>query len=646
MKITVCITSLNVEGESEYTLTIQLADTDNTFTTCAPGKPEDAGWGVITNDNMQDTLTVVIEDPKTGAQVRSILGSFCELSQLDKNEDGIVDSNEYTRLDVGFITTAQTALIFITNLGDYGHMSSLIPPTMKVLEEQIKALPREATELLAGITAAQAKGELLSTSIDLIEGVDFYETLLTTLGINMAGEHGGVAKDNKVPTLFSIYNKLNENSGLTDLILANADKNISHIVKESISLIKTSEVDIKHYPNSQNAGGWVSVYPNSHLSPICMQEVFNDQVIGLGIVGQGIDEHGEYWVTITWTAQKQAKKYSVAWGKQDFTGIQQAADNMDVTENSITLTGLTKWQQYHIKVQSDNGSLSAPLTYKAGQIIIADTRVITGGGDSLRGRDVDNSCDPLTGLAINSDRDGILGARYLKMDNTGAALERQELSHKHLGFSCVADLNSGLIWETKKQVTDENPFSLHDDQSYFAHKPFTISEPVGPFNGSCYNPETDDFSSDAQVCNAVNQVKWVNESKLCGLTNWRLPSVTELYSIMDFRVENKINWDTRYFPLDSGLNYTYSNEWVDINGVKQHTSYFYGFWAAQHHTYHNETLATEGNPHPAGNYPLAKQVRPSIQLFARSKEIWQPNSVMLVSDGFKATTQVNAGSAQ
>lgn len=641
---------LDLAGKNAYQLTIPLVDDAGSFESCKPGNK--AGTKVyeriISNDNMQDTLTLVIEDPVTGAQVRSVLGSFCEIAQLDNNADGLVDSSEHAPLNAGYMTTAQALLLLKTNLVDHGGLHDLKPLTLIELQEQKAALPRQATELLAGLTALQAQGSLFGQDVDLIEGVDLHQTFLSILNINMKAKYGMVSNNNKVPELLKLYEKLSENSGLGAVMRENNDKNVSHVVEASIDLINDSQVDKHFFTGNSQAGSWLTVYPNSHLSPVCMQEVLNDQVIGLGLLGQGTNEQGEHWVTIGWSAQSTATKYTVAWANQAFNNISSASANIDVNETQVTITGLTKWQAYQIRVQSDAGSISAPLTYKPGQKFVADTRVTSGTGDATRGRDANSNCDPLSGLAMNSDRDGIKGARYLKLDNSGTPLARQDLSHKHLGFSCVSDLNSGLVWETKKKVTDEYPFSLHDDQSYFAQKAFNISEPVGPFNGSCYNPETDEFSSDTKVCHADNQVKWVNESQLCGLTNWRLPTVEELYSLIDHRVENKINWDTRYFPFDSGLNYTYGLDWIDINGTKRFEVYHYGFWASDTATHQEnpKTLASEANPHPADHYPNMRKLNPTSQPIGRAKEIWRPGSVMLVSDGFTATIKATEGSAQ
>ncbi|PKG40157.1 Lcl domain-containing protein [Psychromonas sp. Urea-02u-13] len=637
---------IDVAGKSTYQLTIPLFDDAGSFESCQPGSKD--GSSFLTNDNMQDTLTLVVEDPVTGAQVRSVLGSFCEIAQLDNNADGIVDSDEHAPLNAGYMSTAQAVLLLKTNLVSYGSMYELTPLTLLELKEQSAALPREATEFLAGLTALQAQGHLFGQDVDLIEGVDFHQTLLSTIGINMKAKYGMISNNNQVPELLKLYEKLSENSGLGAVMRENHDKNVSHVVQASIDLINDSQVDNPFFTDNNQAGNWLTVYPNSHLSPVCMKEVLNDQVIGLGLLGQGIDEQGMHWVTVGWSAQSKANSYTVAWATEAFNNINSASASIDISETQATITGLTKWQAYQIRVQSDSGSISAPLSYKPGQKFVADTRVTSGTGDATRGRDVNSNCDPLSGLATNSDRDGIKGARYLKLDNSGAPISRQDLSHKLLEFSCVSDLNSGLVWETKKKVTEEHPFSLHDDQSYFAQQPFNISEPVSPFNGSCYNPETDEFSSDAQVCHSENQVKWVNESQLCGLTNWRLPTMEELYSLVDHRVENKINWDTRYFPFDSGLDYTYSIKWVDINGTDKYESYYYGFWASDTATHqrYSQTPASDANPHPADHYPKMRKLRPTRQPIGDAYEIWKPGSVMLVSDGFKATTEVIAGSAQ
>jgi hypothetical protein len=228
----------------------------------------------------------------------------------------------------------------------------------------------------------------------------------------------------------------------------------------------------------------------------------------------------------------------------------------------------------------------------------------------------------LSGQAVNSNQDGVLGARYIKLDSQGHPLPRQDLSYKQLPFACVVDALSGLVWETKVQHKDGES-SLHDDKSLFAYDDIQSDN---AFNGSCYDPQSGTLASDRSRCNLKRQVNQVNQSKLCGLDNWRAPSQQEFYGIMTLTKENPIALDTRYFPLYSGLTYTYG-KWNELEGI------FYGFWTA-------DVMPVS---RPVGTWsqddggPDAYKVRPGSDLRGSIARQYQPHYVMLVSDGFKVT---------
>ncbi|MCF5890224.1 fibronectin type III domain-containing protein, partial [Aeromonas veronii] len=365
-------------------------------------------------------------------------------------------------------------------------------------------------------------------------------------------------------------------------------------------------------------------YPNSPISPVCQREVLSDQVIGLAILGQGRDQDGSHWVTLGWQPQEGVSQYRIGWGKTPFEHIENAEQQNISQQTRITLKGLLHYQDYQIRVMSEGGTISAPLTYRAGQLHVADTRITHSMGldDGKRGRDLDSRCDPLSGQAVNSNLDGVLGARYIKLDNRGEPLPRQDLSYKQMPFACVVDALSGLVWETKVQHKDGES-SLHDDKSLFAYDDIQSNN---AFNGSCYDPQSGALASDRSRCNLKRQISQVNQSKLCGLSNWRAPSQREFYGIMTLTRDNPIALDTRYFPFNSGLSVTYG-QWNAVETI------FYGFWTS-------DVMPVS---RPIGTWekddggPDAYQVRPTTQLRGSIARQYQPHHVMLVSDGFKVT---------
>ncbi len=123
---------------------------------------------------MQDTLTIHIRDENTGVELRSVLGSFCEIAQLEGNGDGLLTFEEFERLNVGYISTAQAALLYKSSLSSYGGSGQISPLTLQQIKNKFDQLPRKEVELLASFMALQANGKLFNSDVDL--GVKNYSS--------------------------------------------------------------------------------------------------------------------------------------------------------------------------------------------------------------------------------------------------------------------------------------------------------------------------------------------------------------------------------------------------------------------------------------------------------------------------------------
>ncbi|MFM5362974.1 DUF1566 domain-containing protein [Aeromonas veronii] len=612
--------SLPIKLGNQYSITLTLADLNNSFASCKPGSSE------TSDDLMEDTLTLVVQDAKSEVELRSVLGSFCELVKRDENRDGMLGANEYPRLNVGYTTTAQWALLLKSTLnpGMGSAMTGWQAWTLDELTQKFNTLPRHQLEMLAAMIALQAEGELWNQPVNLIEGSAFHLQLLSWLEMNMTNEYALYGRNNVIPDIFKLQSAIGDNSGLGPLFNTSTDKNISHLLKDAAAFIRNSETDAPLYPDNSTPGSWITLYPNSPIAPVCQQEVLSDQVIGLAILGQGKERNGNHWVTLGWLPQAGVSRYQIGWGETPFTRMDQAGQLRSSEQTRITLSGLQPYRNYQIRVMSEGGTISAPLSYRAGQLHVADTRITHSMGldDGKRGRDLDSRCDPLNGQAVNSNLDGVLGARYIKLDNRGEPLPRQDLSYKQMPFACVVDALSGLVWETKVQHKDGES-SLHDDKSLFAYDDIQSNN---AFNGSCYDPQSGTLASDRSRCNLKRQISQVNQSKLCGLSNWRAPSQQEFYGIMTLTRDNPIALDTRYFPLYSGLQYT-RGKWQELEGIS------HGFWTSDVMPVSrtNSTWAKDDGGLDA------YEVRPDKYLRGSVARQYQPHHVMLVSDGFKVT---------
>ncbi|EKF9422175.1 DUF1566 domain-containing protein [Vibrio cholerae] len=615
-------TTLDLKGQNGFVAKIALRDIDNHFTLCKPGKPYEGEYKhEYTADEMQDQLTIHIVDEKTGTELRSVLGSFCELAQLDKkigNGNDILEISELERLNVGYVSTAQSVLLMKMSLSELGSNNYLHPWRHEQLVAMYRDMPRKQVELLAAVVALQAKGILLGRVINLIEGATFYEDLLALAGMNIYGEYGMLSDNNLLPSLETLQTNLNAKEPIGAILLSNLDVNISHMIQEITALLSTSKVD-SYYFKHVRPGSWVTVYPVSSLDPTCQVKYNENQLFGIGVAGKGKNEQG-HWMTVRWDAQIGANSYTIGWQTTPFSDISSAANQVSTKKLYTTLPALEAKGTYYIRIQSDVGEVSETLEYQPQRVFLADSRVTHGivGDDSTRGRDSDPSCDPLSGKAKNSNSDGFLGARYIKLDEKGLPLKRQDLTYKQHPFQCVLDAQSGLVWETKRARKENQPYSIHDDDNMYA---MAVSESTSDWGASCVLPELNITSSDPVQCNVANQVKWVNQAKLCGLDNWRVPSMLELYSLMDFGRKNRseMKMDMRYFPLTRvpRTETLYNDKWQVIR-----EGYTHGFWTTF------QSLDQKKN-----------SVFEPLWGTLQRRDIHEPHLLMLVSDGFKTEQQ-------
>lgn len=544
--------SLDLSGESSFVTTIALRDIDNLYSRCAPGKLDEYGYE-YTADEMQDTLTIHLRDEKTEVELRSVLGSFCEIAKLDLqqgNDNGVLEHDEFERLNVGYVSTAQAAMLLKSSVSSAGSLAYLLPQTNKQIIEKYSQMPRKQVELLAAFLALQTKGKLFSSLVDLSERASLYDDLLALLNMDLSKYR--VSDGNDYPSTETLLNRIASTSAIGQVLIENIDVNISHITQAMTALLAESEADQYYFPSGVRPGGWVTVYPVNGLDASCQSLVDENQLLGLRIEGRGEDSSG-HWVTIGWDSQPGASSYTLAWGEESFSQVAYAPNVLPTEKQRVTITGLDQDKQYYLRVQSNVGSPSAQMTYSPRRIHIADSRITKGlaGDDSTRGRDNSFACDPLTGKAENNSEDGLLGARYVKLDQQGKPLARQDLSYNTQPFACVLNAHSGLVWEIKYRRKEDDPYSVYDSDNQFLIQPV---EGATKFSGTCTEHGTDKVSTDPNQCTVSNQIDWYNQEKRCGLSNWRLPTLQESVSILNFgnlRTFGRnlpANVDSQYFP--------------------------------------------------------------------------------------------------
>lgn len=118
-------------------------------------------------------------------------------------------------------------------------------------------------------------------------------------------------------------------------------------------------------------------------------------------------------------------------------------------------------------------------------------------------------------------------------------------------WHCVRDNHTGLLWEVK---TDDNPVALrHKDHNYSWYDPGReklIGKGGHANEGICSGSQ----------CDTHAYVQAVNAKGLCGHKDWRLPTMTELRSIVDYGKRWPVI-DTDYFPNTAAKMYWTAEPW-------------------------------------------------------------------------------------
>ena len=186
-------------------------------------------------------------------------------------------------------------------------------------------------------------------------------------------------------------------------------------------------------------------------------------------------------------------------------------------------TGITDCGNYPFTTAGKaNGHLTTS-TESCALTTTAEGDVIPATQDGQSGRDYTN----------NDDSDGVAGFSFTKISSTGKALAADATS-----WACVKDNVTGLIWEVKT-----NDGGLHDmDWQY------TWYNTDNTTNGGGVGVQDGGHCQGSQ-CDTQSYVEAVNAQGLCGSSNWRLPEVDELQSIVDHTKHDPVpTIDANYFP--------------------------------------------------------------------------------------------------
>jgi len=160
--------------------------------------------------------------------------------------------------------------------------------------------------------------------------------------------------------------------------------------------------------------------------------------------------------------------------------------------------------------------------------------------DAEHGRDADP--------ASNDPADGDGGFSLTKLDAAGAALPVSAGA-----WSCVNDNVTGLIWEVK---SDNISSPIANNDLHSSRWTYSWYNSSGVNDGGYAGVQNGGVCIDTQNCDTEKFVAAVNAEALCGFTDWRLPTIDELYTIVDMtgdfsaqiQFARGAGGTTRYFP--------------------------------------------------------------------------------------------------
>jgi len=181
------------------------------------------------------------------------------------------------------------------------------------------------------------------------------------------------------------------------------------------------------------------------------------------------------------------------------------------------------------------------------------TTLVSTAQSTFPGQDADFGRDALAAGTISGGLaktgGGKAGFDFTKLDALGNKLTNQNASYSTKAWSCVKDNHTGLMWQVKT-TTSGVLLGKYNNSTWYNSNAKTNGGNAGTLkNASCANNGCDTQTYVAAV-NALT-----GASRLCGFTDWRLPTVGELISLVDFGATSGTAIDTNYFPNGYGGAY-------------------------------------------------------------------------------------------
>ncbi|MEM6575926.1 MAG: DUF1566 domain-containing protein [Pseudomonadota bacterium] len=168
------------------------------------------------------------------------------------------------------------------------------------------------------------------------------------------------------------------------------------------------------------------------------------------------------------------------------------------------------------------------------------------GQDAEQGRDALATVGALGKLGA-----GPAGFDYTKVDVDGSLLDDDAVA-----FSCVIDGHTGLMWEVK--VDDAQ------DPGHFDHRYSWYESDMNRDGGSA--GVLDGGNCSGSRCDTEGLVTAINDLRLCGVSDWRMPTRAELMSLVNAGNANPAA-STNYFPFSGGETWTGTADAANVSAA-------------------------------------------------------------------------------